>query len=176
MGSLRGVGRAPRRTFAGAWPRLEQDREVSVPHRFPALIAAPPRAEGRLWLTGGRVFDGTGGAVRDGIAVLVEDGIIRRVASASEPCPEGARLLDLGQRTLLPGLIDAHTHAAGHVPQTLRGRRAGAARDRGAFPAGRAARVPAAASPRSGSPAPRASGRRRPVRRCATARSAVPAC
>jgi imidazolonepropionase-like amidohydrolase len=92
-----------------------------VPHRFPALIAEPARAAGRLWLTGARLFDGTGGPVRDGVAVLVEDGVIRRIASASEPCPDGARRLDVGERMLLPGLIDAHTHAAGHVPQTLRG-------------------------------------------------------
>ncbi|HEV2240570.1 MAG TPA: hypothetical protein VGR98_05950, partial [Streptosporangiaceae bacterium] len=62
-----------------------------MPHRFPALIADPPRGEGRLWLTGGRVFDGTSGPVRDGLAVLVEDGVIRRMGSASEPAPEGAR-------------------------------------------------------------------------------------
>ena len=67
------------------------------------------------------MFDGTDGAVRDGAAVLVEDGIIRRVGAASEPCPEGARLLDIGPRTLLPGLTDAHTHAAGRLPDTLRG-------------------------------------------------------
>ena len=30
-------------------------------HRFPALIAAPAPAQGRLWLTGARLFDGTGG-------------------------------------------------------------------------------------------------------------------
>ena len=90
-------------------------------HRFPALIAAPRPAPGRLWLTGGRLFDGTDGAVRDGAAVLVEDGIISRVGAASEPCPEGARLLDIGPRTLLPGLTDAHTHAAGRLPETLRG-------------------------------------------------------
>ena len=30
--------------------------------------------------------------VREGVAVLVEDGVIRRVAVAAEPCPEGARL------------------------------------------------------------------------------------
>ncbi len=92
-----------------------------MPHRFPALIAAPPPAEGRLWLTGARLFDGTGRGVRDGAAVLVEDGVIRRVGSSSERCPDGAWPLDLQQRMLLPGLTDAHVHAAGHVPQTLRG-------------------------------------------------------
>jgi imidazolonepropionase-like amidohydrolase len=92
-----------------------------VPHRFPALIADPPRGEGRLWLTGGRLFDGTGAPVRDGAAVLVEDGIIRRVGRASEPCPDGARLLDLERRTLMPGLIEAHTHILTETPRILRG-------------------------------------------------------
>jgi imidazolonepropionase-like amidohydrolase len=92
-----------------------------VPHRFPALIADPPRGEGRLWLTGGRLFDGTGDPVRDGAAVLVEDGVIRRVGRASEPCPAGARLLDLERRTLMPGLIEAHTHILSDTPRTLRG-------------------------------------------------------
>jgi imidazolonepropionase-like amidohydrolase len=92
-----------------------------MPHRFPALIAAPARGKGRLWLTGVRLFDGTGGPVREGVAVLVEDGVIRRVAAAEEPCPAGVRLMDAGRRVLLPGLIDAHTHAAGRVPRVLRG-------------------------------------------------------
>jgi len=92
-----------------------------MPHRFPALIAAPAPGRGRLWLTGARLFDGTGAPVRESAAVLVEDGIIRRVADAAEPCPDGARQLDVGQRVLMPGLIDAHTHAAGRVPKVLRG-------------------------------------------------------
>jgi imidazolonepropionase-like amidohydrolase len=92
-----------------------------VAHRFPALIAAPAPAQGRLWLTGARLFDGTGAAVREGAAVLVEDGIIRHVGDASQPCPDGARQLDVGQRTLMPGLIDAHTHASGRIPRVLRG-------------------------------------------------------
>jgi imidazolonepropionase-like amidohydrolase len=92
-----------------------------VPHRFPALIAAPPAGAGRLWLTGARLFDGTGGPVREDAAVLVEDGVIRHVGGAAEPCPAGAARLDLGQRMLLPGLTDAHTHAAGRDPATLRG-------------------------------------------------------
>jgi imidazolonepropionase-like amidohydrolase len=92
-----------------------------MPHRFPALIAAPAPGAERLWLTGLRLFDGTGAPLRDGVAVLVEDGVIRRVATATERCPEGARPIDAGQRVVLPGLIDAHTHAAGRVPRVLRG-------------------------------------------------------
>jgi len=92
-----------------------------VPHRFPALIAGPAPAQGRLWLTGARLLDGTGGPVGDQAAVLVEDGVIGRVGSAAEPCPDGARQLDLGQRLLMPGLIDAHTHQAGRPPVTLHG-------------------------------------------------------
>jgi imidazolonepropionase-like amidohydrolase len=92
-----------------------------VAHRFPALIAAPAAAQGRLWLTGARLFDGTGGPPREEAAVLVEDGVIRRVGNASEPCPDGARPLDVGRRTVLPGLIDAHLHASGRVPRTLQG-------------------------------------------------------
>jgi imidazolonepropionase-like amidohydrolase len=95
----------------------------SVTHRFPALIAAPPPARGRLWLTGAQLFDGTGTAtaLRADTAVLIEDGVIRRVADDREPCPDGARPLDLGGRTLMPGLTDAHTHASGRVPHTAKG-------------------------------------------------------
>src|SRR5262249_39926784 len=101
--------------------RRARPRRPRVPHRFPALIADPPRDQGRLWLTGGRLFDGTGSPVREGAAVLVEDGVIRRVGRASEPCPGGARLLDLERRTLMPGLIEAHTHILSETPPTLRG-------------------------------------------------------
>ena len=90
-------------------------------HRFPALIAAPAAGTQRLWLTGARLFDGTGGPVREHAAVLIEDGIIRRVTDAAQPCPDGAREIDLGHRVLMPGLIDAHTHAAGSVPHVAKG-------------------------------------------------------
>ena len=90
-------------------------------HRFPALIAAPAPAQGRLWLTGARLFDGTGTALRENTAILVEDGVIRRVADARETCPDGARPVDVGQRVIMPGLTDAHTHASGRVPRTAKG-------------------------------------------------------
>ena len=90
-------------------------------HRFPALIAAPAPAAGRLWLTGARLFDGTGAPLRENTAILVEDGVIRRVADDREACPDGARPVDVGQRVLMPGLTDAHTHASGYVPHTAKG-------------------------------------------------------
>jgi imidazolonepropionase-like amidohydrolase len=84
-----------------------------VPPRLPALLAAPPAATGRLWLRGARVF--SDGAVRDAAGVLVEDGRIARVGAASDAVPEGARVIDVGGRTLMPGLIDAHVHVK-HEP------------------------------------------------------------
>ena len=90
-------------------------------HRFPALIAAPPAGRGRLWLTGARLFDGTGAPPRENAAVLVEDGIICRVGDAAEPCPDGARPLEVGHRVLMPGLTDAHTHASGTIPKAAKG-------------------------------------------------------
>ena len=90
-------------------------------HRFPALIAAPAPARVRLWLTGARLFDGTGASLRPNTAILVEDGVIRRVADDRERGPDGARPVDLGQRVVMPGLTDAHTHASGRVPHTAKG-------------------------------------------------------
>jgi len=88
-----------------------------VPHRFPALMADPPKDAGQLWLTGARVFDGCGGRVREDAAVLVDDGVIARIGDAAEPCPQGARPLDVHGRTVMPGLIEAHAHLAGRVPR-----------------------------------------------------------
>jgi imidazolonepropionase-like amidohydrolase len=81
-----------------------------VPPRLPALIADPPRAEGRLWLANARLFDGTGAAVRERVSVLVEDGRIASVTEGAEAAPEGSVSVDLEGRTLMPGLIDAHAH------------------------------------------------------------------
>ena len=92
-----------------------------MPPRLPSLLAAPPAAEGRLWLTGARLFAGTGASARDGAAVLVEDGRIARVGAAADAVPEGARVIDLAGRTLMPGLVDAHVHVKHEPPATAAG-------------------------------------------------------
>jgi imidazolonepropionase-like amidohydrolase len=54
-----------------------------------------------------RVFDGT--RVLENSSVLIDGGIIRSVGAAI-PRPAGATVIDGTGKTLLPGLIDAHTH------------------------------------------------------------------
>ena len=81
-----------------------------MPARLPSLLADPAAGPGRLWLTGGRLFDGTGAPIREASGVLVEDGRIAAVGQASDGVPAGATVIELAGRVLLPGLIDAHAH------------------------------------------------------------------
>ena len=62
-----------------------------------------------ILFTNGRVLDAEAGALRDGQAVLVKAGRIAEVGSGIA-APAEARTVDLGGRTLMPGLIDCHTH------------------------------------------------------------------
>ena len=82
-----------------------------MPHRLPCLLNDPPPAPGRTWFANARLFDGTTAPVREGAALLVEDGRIAAIAAGGDAPPEGARVIDVGGRTLMPGLIDAHQHA-----------------------------------------------------------------
>jgi len=94
-----------------------------MPHRHPSLLAGPPPAPGRLWLTNARVFDGTGtgAAVREAAAVLVGDGVIERLGDAADPAPDGARVIDLAGRMLIAGLTNAHVHVQGNQPRAGHG-------------------------------------------------------
>ena len=59
----------------------------------------------------GRLLDPRTGNVLSPAAVLIEDGKIKEVGPPSKvQAPSGAKIIDLGSATLLPGLIDSHTH------------------------------------------------------------------
>jgi len=96
--------------------------EVSaLGHRMPAMLASPPAASGRTYLMNARLFDGTGADARDRAAVLLDDGVIVRVGASADAVPEGAHIIDLAGRTLLPGLTDCHVHAKGKAPRVDKG-------------------------------------------------------
>jgi enamidase len=62
-------------------------------------------------LTHVRVVDGTGAPAKEDQTVLLEDGAIRAIGSASStPAPQGAKVLDLAGRTVMPGLVGMHDH------------------------------------------------------------------
>ena len=60
-------------------------------------------------LKAARMFDGKSNAITTPGEVVVTDGKIVGVG-ASATVPAGAEVIDLGDATLLPGFIDAHTH------------------------------------------------------------------
>jgi imidazolonepropionase-like amidohydrolase len=92
-----------------------------MPTRHASLLADPPPRAGRLWLTNAVVFDGTGSPLKASAGVLIQDGRIAAVGRASDGCPEGSEVLDLGGRTLMPGLIDAHSHVYTTIPRPRKG-------------------------------------------------------
>jgi imidazolonepropionase-like amidohydrolase len=74
-------------------------------------FAEPDSATRRTVIRPGRLLDVRTGQVRTGQAVVVEGGRIRQVVAAAEVVPAaGDTTIDLPEGTLLPGLIDMHTH------------------------------------------------------------------
>ena len=75
-----------------------------------SALAAP----GTYVLRAARLIDGTGAAeIQNGAVVVVGDSIVAVGPASSIKVPAGARTIDLGDATLLPGFIDAHVHLAG---------------------------------------------------------------
>lgn len=74
------------------------------------------RGTGTVVLKAAQVIDGTGAEpIKNGVIVVTDDKIVAVGASGSVTIPSGARVIDLGDATLLPGFIDAHTHIVGRV-------------------------------------------------------------
>jgi imidazolonepropionase-like amidohydrolase len=77
---------------AAAWPQAHKDA-----HSYVTAIKSA------------KLIDVRHQTVVSDPVVLIEGGVIRAVGSKLR-IPAGARILDLGSLTLLPGLIDCHTH------------------------------------------------------------------
>ena len=60
----------------------------------------------------GRLIDPKAGTVVSGSVILIENGRVKAVGSGLA-IPAGAKVIDLSGLTVLPGLIDCHTHLVG---------------------------------------------------------------
>jgi len=80
-----------------------------------SLAAAPAPPPSPLLLTGARVLDPSGERLLDGRDVLIEGGRIAQIAAAGTlEAPPDAKRLDLSGLTLIPGLIELHSHLLLH--------------------------------------------------------------
>jgi imidazolonepropionase-like amidohydrolase len=71
-------------------------------------------------LRGSRMLDvKSGSVVRDAIVLIQDDKIT--AAGSSLKIPAGTAVVDLGDATLLPGLIDCHTHLMARIPDEPQG-------------------------------------------------------
>jgi imidazolonepropionase-like amidohydrolase len=82
--------------------------------RLPVATEAQTAAAPVTIIKAGRLLDGRGGAAVAPAMVRIEGEMIAEVGT-SLSIPPGAKLIDLGDATLLPGLIDLHTHLTGRM-------------------------------------------------------------
>ena len=75
------------------------------------VIAPGPLLATDLYLTAGQIIDVEAGTVLTGQCISVTDDKIVAVARCG-PTPKGAALIDWSEFTVLPGLVDLHTHLA----------------------------------------------------------------
>jgi len=89
---------------------LDPKTQVSDDPRRIVVKPGPRGPEGTLVLRGGRIFDGTGTPAHEGTLVIERNKIVKILPANSSDWPKDAQVIDVSGKTVLPGLIDLHTH------------------------------------------------------------------
>ncbi|MFQ5790704.1 MAG: amidohydrolase family protein [Acidobacteriota bacterium] len=69
-----------------------------------------PSSGGKIVVQGVRLIDGTGGPPQDNVDVVIEGNRIQSVEPGGSVSQEDARVVEASGKTLIPGLIEMHTH------------------------------------------------------------------
>ena len=89
---------------------------LGVSQTAPRLTPESPIGKGVVVLKAARLIDGTGAPAITNAVIVVDDNRITAAGRAgSVNVPVNAKVIDLGDVTLMPGFIDMHTHLIGRV-------------------------------------------------------------
>jgi imidazolonepropionase-like amidohydrolase len=93
---------------AGTPPSLQSGSPPAQGAQGARATATPP-APRHIVIHAGRLIDGVSTTTRERVSIVIEGDRIKAVENGFTQ-PAGAEVLDLSTSTVLPGLIDAHTH------------------------------------------------------------------
>ncbi len=74
------------------------------------LVCLPAAAQSVTVIKAGTLIDGRSAQPRTSQVIVIRGNRVESVGGASTPIPAGANVIDLSNMTVLPGLIDTHTH------------------------------------------------------------------
>jgi len=97
---------------------LDPKTQVSDDPRRIVVKPGPRGPEGTIVLRGGRIFDGTGAPAREGTLVIERNKIAQILPVGATDWPKDAQVIDVSGKTILPGLIDLHTHLTYPLAET----------------------------------------------------------
>ncbi len=97
---------------------LDPKTQVSDDPRRIVVKPGPRGPEGTIVLRGGRIFDGTGAPAREGTLVIERNKIAKILPAGATDWPKDAQVIDVSGKTVLPGLIDLHTHLTYPLAET----------------------------------------------------------
>lgn len=102
--------------FTPTIPKTWDDEAIATlevplanPVGSPKHVSAAAQQDQRTALVNANVVDVRDGRVTPNATIVLRDGRIASIGAG--PAPAGVRVLDLKGKYVLPGLIDAHTHA-----------------------------------------------------------------